>query len=79
MSESQFDRMLKALKNKDAEIMRLRELLGQCKEEWHDALYADLEHGDRILNNAATEEFNQRYPHVSKFGDLLNFERIDNE
>ena len=49
----------------------LKDLLDKIQEEWHSALYADLENGVAWLNGKAAKEFNSRYPNISKFGEFL--------
>lgn len=42
------------------------------QEEWHGAVYGDLENGVASLNAAAATDFYRRYPLVSSFGETLN-------
>lgn len=53
-------------------IEELESKLELIQEEWHGAVYGDLENGVASLNAAAATDFYRRYPLVSSFGETLN-------
>ena len=48
-----------------------KELIKKICDEWHMALYGDLENGVAWLNEKASEEFAEKYPNLMRFGDFL--------
>jgi hypothetical protein len=41
--------------------------MSRLQEELHDALYSDMEHGVKWLNEEAALEFTQKYPALNVF------------
>mgnify|MGYP007032674090 FL=1 len=52
--------------------MDSKELLEKILDEWHMALYGDLEHGVAWLNEKASNEFADKYPNLNEFGEWLS-------
>ena len=52
--------------------MDSEELIEKILEEWHMALYGDLEHGVAWLNEKASNEFAEKHPNLLKFGEWLS-------
>ena len=53
-------------------IEELEAKLELISEEWHGAVYGDLENGVASLNEAAAQDFHRRYPLVANFGATIN-------
>ena len=53
-------------------IEELEAKLELIQEEWHGAVYGDLENGVASLNEAAAQDFHRRYPLVANFGATIN-------
>ena len=49
-----------------------KELLEKILDEWHSALYGDLEQGVAWLNEKASNEFAEKHPNLVKFGEWLS-------
>ena len=56
----------------EAKLSKCEALLELIQEEWHGAVYGDLENGVASLNEAAAKDFHRRYPLVSNFGATIN-------
>ena len=52
--------------------MDSEELIKKICDEWHSALYGDLEQGVAWLNEKASDEFAKKYPNLIKFGEWLS-------
>lgn len=52
--------------------MDSEELIKKICDEWHSALYGDLEQGVAWLNEKASDEFAKKYPNLTKFGEWLS-------
>ena len=52
--------------------MDSEELIRTICDEWHMALYGDLEQGVAWLNEKASNEFAEKYPDLVKFGEWLS-------
>ena len=57
--------------------MDSKELLEKILDEWHSALYGDLEQGV-ALNEKASDEFAEKHPNLVKFGEWLSDLEIEN-
>ena len=66
---SDWTELLKVAANRIEELEAKLELIS---EEWHGAVYGDLENGVAVLNRIAWEDFHRRYPLVSNFGATIN-------
>ena len=49
-----------------------KELIKKICDEWHSALYGDLEQGVAWLNEKASNEFAEKHPNLIKFGEFLS-------
>lgn len=57
-----------------------KELIKKICDEWHMALYGELEQGVAWLNEKASNEFWEKHPNLNKFGEFLfNLENEINE
>lgn len=52
--------------------MDSEELIEKILDEWHLALYGDLEQGVAWLNEKASVEFAKKYPNLNAFGEFLS-------
>ena len=53
-------------------MMDSKQLLEKILDEWHSALYGELENGVAWLNEAASVKFAKDHPHLVKFGEFLS-------
>ena len=58
--------------------MDSKELLEKILDEWHMALYGDLEQAVAWLNEKASNEFAEKHPNLVKFGEWLSDLEIEN-